>query len=185
MVTTGWLGNSDLSLNVTIGFHMLLQRCFAYFAARLSWSYIMVRHKKRISTQHNFPLWYRFEKARDVRKFSLQNFLKFFEKIIQKFRNLFCEKYWSHLTWLINVFVFYFSLKFALSYFWPFMGLWRKLNVDFDSLETFQLSVFHFNIEHWGPYRVCLKFGLTKRDDYFWVTFDHFWIKHHFLSWLG
>ena len=31
-------------------------------------------------------------------------------------------------------------------------------------------------------YRVCHKFRPTKQDDYFWVTFDHFWIKRHFLK---
>jgi len=29
-------------------------------------------------------------------------------------------------------------------------------------------------------YRVCHEFKLTKRDDYFWVVFDHSWSKHHF-----
>ena len=30
-------------------------------------------------------------------------------------------------------------------------------------------------------YRVCHGFILTKRDDNFWVNFDHFWSKHHYL----
>jgi len=30
-------------------------------------------------------------------------------------------------------------------------------------------------------YKVCHGFRLTKRDDYFWVDFDHFWIEHYFL----
>ena len=34
-------------------------------------------------------------------------------------------------------------------------------------------------------YRVCHGFRLTKRDDYFWVTFDHFWSKHHFFEAAG
>jgi hypothetical protein len=31
-------------------------------------------------------------------------------------------------------------------------------------------------------YRVRHRFGLTKRDDYFWVSFDHFWIERYFLG---
>jgi len=36
---------------------------------------------------------------------------------------------------------------------------------------------------HIIPYRscwVCYSFRLTKRYDYFWVTFHHFWSKCHF-----
>jgi hypothetical protein len=31
-----------------------------------------------------------------------------------------------------------------------------------------------------GIYRVCNRFRLTKREDYFWVNFDHFWIVQCF-----
>ena len=34
-------------------------------------------------------------------------------------------------------------------------------------------------------YRVCRGFRLTKQVDYFWVNFDHFWSKRHFLRQLG
>jgi len=39
----------------------------------------------------------------------------------------------------------------------------------------------------WGlrSYRVCHGFRLTKRNDYFWVDFDHFWIEHYFWRQLG
>ena len=33
--------------------------------------------------------------------------------------------------------------------------------------------------------KVCHGFRLTKRDDYFRVNFDHFWINHHFIRQLG
>ena len=33
--------------------------------------------------------------------------------------------------------------------------------------------------------RVCHGFRLTKREDYFWVDFDHFWSKCNFLRQLG
>ena len=32
---------------------------------------------------------------------------------------------------------------------------------------------------------MCHGFRLTKRDDYFWVNFDHFWIKQYFWRQLG
>jgi hypothetical protein len=34
-------------------------------------------------------------------------------------------------------------------------------------------------------YRVCHRFRLTKRDDYFQVTFDHLWSKQNFLRLLA
>jgi len=34
-------------------------------------------------------------------------------------------------------------------------------------------------------YRVCHGFRPTNWDDYFWVNFDHFWIKRNFLRHLG
>ena len=34
-------------------------------------------------------------------------------------------------------------------------------------------------------YRVCHRFRLRKQDDYFRVTFDHFWGRCHFLWQLG
>jgi len=33
--------------------------------------------------------------------------------------------------------------------------------------------------------KVCHGFRLTKRDDYFWVDFDHFWIERYFWRQLG
>ncbi len=34
-------------------------------------------------------------------------------------------------------------------------------------------------------HRVCLQFRLMNLDDYFWVDFDHFWIKQYFWRQLG
>ena len=34
-------------------------------------------------------------------------------------------------------------------------------------------------------HRVCHGFRLTKGDDCFWVTFDHFWSRHHFFNAAG
>ncbi len=34
-------------------------------------------------------------------------------------------------------------------------------------------------------YRMCHGFRLTNWDDYFKVTFDHFWIEHHFSGYWG
>jgi len=31
-------------------------------------------------------------------------------------------------------------------------------------------------------YNVCRGLRRTTRDNYFWVTFDHFWSEHHFLK---
>ncbi len=45
-------------------------------------------------------------------------------------------------------------------------------------------GLFYFDLKssRWSIriYRVCRKFRLTKRVDYFWVNFDHFWIKQYF-----
>ena len=38
---------------------------------------------------------------------------------------------------------------------------------------------------HTSHYRVCHRFRLMKQDDYFRVSFDHFWIKHHIIRQLG
>ena len=37
-------------------------------------------------------------------------------------------------------------------------------------------------IQKHNTYRVCHWFRLRKRDDYFWVIFDHFWSKPHFFE---
>ncbi len=47
---------------------------------------------------------------------------------------------------------------------------------------TFRLHMYVFSV--WC-YRLCHGFRLTKRDDYFWVDFDHFWIKQYFWRQLG
>ena len=36
-----------------------------------------------------------------------------------------------------------------------------------------------------NSYRVCHRFRLTNRNDYFGVNFDHFWIKQYFWGSLG
>ena len=47
-------------------------------------------------------------------------------------------------------------------------------------------KILHFLIKLiFDLYRVCPRFRLTKRDDYFWVNFDHCWSEYHFLRQLG
>jgi len=45
------------------------------------------------------------------------------------------------------------------------------------------LSLFALIIDN--KHRVCQGFRLTKRDIYFWVNFDHFWIEQYFWRQMG
>ena len=51
-----------------------------------------------------------------------------------------------------------------------------------DELPLTQVYIAVVTIE---TYTVCHEFRLTKPDDCFWVTFDHFWSKRHLFEVAG
>ena len=53
-----------------------------------------------------------------------------------------------------------------------------EIYANFLCLESFNL--FGKKYKTLEKYRVFRGFRLLKQDDYFWVTFDHFWSKHNF-----
>jgi len=66
--------------------------------------------------------------------------------------------------------------------FMDFMSLdsWNECRVTFMKIhKNMFMSIYRID-----P-RVCHGFRLTKWDDYFWVDFDHFWIKQYFWRQLG
>ena len=67
--------------------------------------------------------------------------------------------------------------------FLPWSLPWLHISYEFQNRVCW-IPLWRFSVSKFPPnsnYRVCHGFRFTKRDDYFRVTFDHFWSKRHFL----